>query len=84
MECNPLLEALGNAQTTRNSNSSRFGQWLTIRFENDGTVLGARIESYLLERSRLVERAEAERNFHIFYQVSRPLPASAFALRPPP
>jgi myosin heavy subunit len=69
VQVNPLLEALGNASTTRNPNSSRFGQWLSVRFGADTAVLGGRIDTYLLEKSRVVERSPPERNFHIFTQL---------------
>jgi myosin-5 len=69
LESNPILEAFGNARTLRNDNSSRFGKFIELQFKQTGSLIGASIETYLLEKVRLVHQSEGERNFHIFYEL---------------
>eukprot|EP01088_Endostelium_zonatum_P014079 TRINITY_DN294_c0_g2_i1.p1 TRINITY_DN294_c0_g2~~TRINITY_DN294_c0_g2_i1.p1 ORF type:complete len:1666 (-),score=459.95 TRINITY_DN294_c0_g2_i1:2-4921(-) len=69
LESNPVMEAFGNAKTGRNNNSSRFGKFIEIHFTPEGSIKGAQIIQYLLEKSRLVYQAQGERNFHVFYML---------------
>ena len=66
---NPLLESFGNAKTTRNDNSSRFGKFTVMQFNEAGLLVGAQSRTYLLEKSRILAQSEGERDYHVFYQV---------------
>ncbi|CAI5644841.1 unnamed protein product [Oreochromis niloticus] len=63
----PVLEAFGNAKTAHNNNSSRFGKFIQVNYQESGAVRGAYVEKYLLEKSRLVYQEHNERNYHVFY-----------------
>uniref|UniRef100_A0ACD5UKP5 Uncharacterized protein n=1 Tax=Avena sativa TaxID=4498 RepID=A0ACD5UKP5_AVESA len=69
LQTNVILEALGNAKTSRNDNSSRFGKLTEMHFSETGKICGAKIQTFLLEKSRVVQRAAGERSYHIFYQL---------------
>lgn len=71
LQSNPVLEAFGNARTLRNDNSSRFGKFIELGFSRAGHLLGAKVQTYLLEKVRLAYHAAGERNYHIFYQLLR-------------
>ncbi|KPP61885.1 myosin-7-like, partial [Scleropages formosus] len=87
IQANPVLEAFGNAKTTRNNNSSRFGKFIRIHFGPTAKLAGADIESYLLEKSRVISQQAAERGYHIFYQLlsgKKPELLEALLLNPDP
>jgi len=74
LAANPLLEAFGNAKTTRNNNSSRFGKFVELHFNKNAKVVGAHIEHYLLEKSRCISQSDKERNYHVFYRMCKGSP----------
>ncbi|CEG44284.1 myosin-like protein [Plasmopara halstedii] len=69
IQVNPLLESFGNAKTTRNDNSSRFGKFTQLQFDANAKLCGAQCETYLLEKTRVISHERGERNYHIFYQL---------------
>ena len=62
---NPILESFGNAKTSRNNNSSRFGKWMELDMDSNGSIKGAKIVNYLLEKVRVVRQNKGERNYHV-------------------
>jgi len=91
LQSNPLLEAMGNARTLRNDNSSRFGKFIELQFKTlsaeeaknarfvgkHARLGGAKVATYLLEKIRVTDQQEGERNFHIFYQACAAAQVSA-------
>lgn len=76
LAANPFLESFGNAKTTRNNNSSRFGKFVEIHFNRNSQVIGAHILHYLLEKSRVIDQSGEERNYQVFYRICRGAPDS--------
>jgi len=71
MQTNPVMEALGNAKTVRNNNSSRFGKHFDVQFSQNGIIMGAFTSVYLLEKPRICQHLEGERNYHVFYMLCK-------------
>ncbi|XP_068934233.1 unconventional myosin-XIX isoform X2 [Petaurus breviceps papuanus] len=71
LDSNPVMEAFGNACTLRNSNSSRFGKYIQLQLNRTQQITGASVQTYLLEKTRVAYQAPLERNFHIFYQITK-------------
>lgn len=69
LRTNPLMEAFGNARTIRNDNSSRFGKFVQLEYDQQEIIKGARTRHFLLEKSRVTSHGRGERNYHIFYQM---------------
>jgi len=73
-QAQPILESFGNAVTMRNNNSSRFGKYNRVFFDETGTLVDASVTTYLLESSRVVVHAKRERTYHCFYEMLQGLP----------
>jgi myosin-5 len=69
LQSNPILESFGNARTVRNDNSSRFGKFIEMQFTSTGRLVGTKIDTYLLEKVRVVSKNAGERNYHVFYEL---------------
>jgi len=77
LDANPLMEAFGNAKTLRNDNSSRFGKLIQLQFDEvKANLVGSNVDTYLLEKARIIHQAKGERNYHIFYELSSGLSSS--------
>ncbi|XP_014247887.1 myosin-VIIa-like isoform X2 [Cimex lectularius] len=74
VQSNPILEGFGNAKTTKNDNSSRFGKYIEVSYNQEGVITGACIQHYLLEKSRIKSQNIGDRNYHIFYDMLGGLP----------
>ncbi|KAM7495492.1 hypothetical protein LguiB_030101 [Lonicera macranthoides] len=75
LQTSRILEAFGNAKTYGNDNSSRFGKLIEVHFSASGKICGAKVQTFLLEKSRVVQLAYGERSYHIFYQLCAGAPS---------
>ncbi|KAJ3353007.1 hypothetical protein HDU83_007381 [Entophlyctis luteolus] len=64
-----VLECFGNAETAKNKNSTRYSRYSELRFNDDGTIVGAKIQEYLFDSSRVPDCPAEDCNFHIFYML---------------
>uniref|UniRef100_A0A3Q2ZCP5 Myosin X n=1 Tax=Kryptolebias marmoratus TaxID=37003 RepID=A0A3Q2ZCP5_KRYMA len=76
LESSPIMEAFGNAKTVYNNNSSRFGKFVQLHFNQKGNIQGGRIIDCILLNlfdfkwhNRVVRQNPGERNYHIFYAI---------------
>ena len=69
INASPILESFGNARTVLNDNSSRFGKYIEMKFSPKGGFTEACVESYLLEKVRVISLTNEERNYHVFYEL---------------
>ena len=76
MATNPIMESYGCAKTVRNDNSSRFGKLVLLKFTKTGRLEAASMQTYLLEKSRVVHQSTSECNFHAFHEVLAGVPAN--------
>lgn len=67
INCNHIIECFGNAKTIKNNNSSRFGKFIKLFLNDKNKIIGANIENYLLEKSRITSYNNLEKSYHIFY-----------------
>lgn len=81
LRVNFLLESFGNATTSRNPNSSRFGKWIEVHFDRSSALIGASITAYLLELPRVTRHVAGERGFHVFYQFLRKKQSSSLCAK---
>eukprot|EP01060_Flectonema_neradi_P030791 TRINITY_DN4540_c0_g1_i1.p1 TRINITY_DN4540_c0_g1~~TRINITY_DN4540_c0_g1_i1.p1 ORF type:complete len:1469 (+),score=315.34 TRINITY_DN4540_c0_g1_i1:57-4463(+) len=83
INASPILEAFGNAKTVRNPNSSRFGKFSKVKFDQEGYLVGNGITKYLLEKSRIITASPNERVYHAFYLCAKGKHNNTFGLAAP-